>query len=251
MLRWPDLGRPFVFGHRGASAHAPENTLEAFELALQEGADGLEFDVKLSQDGRVVVIHDATLDRTTDGQGRVNRQRLAALRRLNAAAHFPAAAGRAQIPTLEEVLERFGQRAILNIELTNYTSPLDGLVGRVVRLVRRFGLQDRVLLSSFFPQNLWLAAALAPQIYRGMLSEPNRFGRMVDGGLWRWGCQALHPHLKNVTPALVQAVHRRGGRVHVYTVNRPPDMRRLRAWGVDAIFTDDPALARQIFSEQG
>ncbi len=250
MLHWPDLGRPFVFGHRGASAHAPENTLPAFEQALAEGADGLEFDVKLSQDGRVVVMHDATLERTTDGRGRVNRHSLEALRGLDAAAHFPAAAGRTQIPTLEEVLDRFGRRTILNIELTNYTSPLDALVPRVLALVRRFGLQDRVLLSSFFPQNLWLAGALAPRVYRGMLSEANALGRLVDGGLWRLGCQALHPHLDSVTPALVQAVHRRGGRVHVYTVNRPEDMRRLRDWGVDAIFTDDPALARKIFSEQ-
>ncbi len=249
MIAWPQLGRPFVFGHRGAPAHAPENTLLAFERALQDGADGLELDVKLSRDGQVVVMHDASLERTTDGTGRVNRHSLDALRQLDAAAHFPAVTERVPVPTLEEVLARFGQRTIINIELTNYTSPFDALPRRVIALVRRFGLQERVLISSFFPQNLWQVAVFAPLLYRGMLAEPNRLGRVVNRGLWRVGAQALHPHLQDVTPQLVAAVHRAGGRVHVYTVNRPQDMRRLRSWGVDAIFTDDPALARQVFSE--
>ncbi len=250
MLAWPSLGRPFVFGHRGASAHAPENTLEAFELALESGADGIEFDVKLSSDGRVVVMHDATLERTTDGRGRVNQHALAELMTLNASAHFQPPYAPTHIPTLEQVFERLGGRIIMNVELTNYASPLDDLVPRVAALVRRFGLQESVLFSSFLPHNLWRAKALLPNVYRGMLSEPNRLGNLVCKGLWHWGCQALHPHLEQVTPDLVAAVHRRGGRVHVYTVNQPDDMRRLRAWGVDAIYTDDPALAQHIFSEQ-
>lgn len=250
MLSWPALNRPFVFGHRGASAHAPENTLEAFELAIEEGADGIEFDVKLSQDHIVVIIHDPTLERTTGGQGRVNKHSLAEMQTLNASEHFQPPYAVTHIPTLEQVFERLGGRVLMNIELTNYTSPFDSLVPRVVKLVKQFGLEDSVLFSSFLPHDLWLAKTVLPQVYRGMLANPGNEGKIIREKLWHWGCQALHPHEQDVTPQLVDAVHRRGGRVHVYTVNDPDVMRRFADWGVDAIFTDNPALARQVFAER-
>ena len=111
---------PLIFAHRGASAHAPENTLAAFLVALQQGADGIELDAKLTADGHVVVIHDQTVDRTTKISGRVRDMPLEALLELDAGSHFDVAFKGEPIPTLQQVFERMGQEVLINIELSNY-----------------------------------------------------------------------------------------------------------------------------------
>ncbi|RME88298.1 MAG: glycerophosphodiester phosphodiesterase [Anaerolineae bacterium] len=236
---WPDLPTPLIIAHRGASAHAPENTLAAFELAAQQGADAIELDAKLSADGEVVVIHDASVDRTTDGHGRVKDLPLAALRELDA--------GDGQrIPTLDEVFAAVGHRLYINVELTNYTTPRDALTEKVTALVARHGLQQRVWLSSFYAANLKKAARLLPEVPRALLALPGLPGWWARSFGFAFGdYAALHPHLRDVTPQQVQRVHRLRRRIHVWTVNEPDAMRRLHRWGVDGIFTDDPRLARE------
>src|SRR5512147_1736179 len=128
------LPQPIIFAHRGASAHAPENTLAAFELALSQGADAIELDVKLSSDGQVVVIHDPTVDRTTGAKGRVKDMTLADMRTLDAGSFFSQNFVNEKIPTLEEVFETMGKRLFINVELTNYTTPRDHLVETVCML---------------------------------------------------------------------------------------------------------------------
>ena len=164
------LAHPVIFAHRGASAHAPENTLAAFELALAQGADGIELDVKLSADGKVVVIHDATVDRTTGAHGRVKDLSLAEMRPLNAGSFFSEKYTGEKIPTLEEVFEAVGKRTFINVELTNYNTPRDQLVETVCMLVKRFGLQKSVMFSSFFASNLSKARAYLP----GAFPNPRR-----------------------------------------------------------------------------
>ena len=122
------LPQPLIFAHRGASAHAPENTLAAFELALAQGADGIELDVKLSADGHAVVIHDAAVDRTTGAHGMVKDLSLAELRALGAGSFFSEKFSAEKIPMLEEVFEAVGKRTFINVELTNYKTPHDQLV---------------------------------------------------------------------------------------------------------------------------
>src|SRR5512132_864966 len=117
------LPQPVLFAHRGASAHAPENTLAAFELALAHQADAIELDVKLTADGHVVVIHDPTVDRTTGSQGRVKDLSLAQIRALEAGSFFSEKYRGEKIPTLEEVFESLGKRIFINVELTNYNTP--------------------------------------------------------------------------------------------------------------------------------
>ena len=143
-----------------------------------------------------------------------------------------------------------GKRTFINVELTNYSTPRDSLVETVCMLVKKFGLQERVLFSSFFASNLSKARAYLPGVPRGLLA--------VNGFLGSWGrsfgfnfgkYQALHPYLKDVSAQQVQRVHRLNRRIHVWTVNAEEDMRRLFHWGVDAIFTDDPQLAVQVRSE--
>ena len=244
------LAQPVIFAHRGASAHAPENTLAAFELALEQKADAIELDVKLSADGRAVVIHDSTLDRTTGTHGRVKDLSLAELQLLDAGSFFSEKYRGEQIPTLEQVFEAVGKRTLINVELTNYTTPRDQLVEMVCMLVKKFGLQKSILFSSFFGSNLSKAQAYLPEVPRGLLAFDGWLGAWARSFGFNFGrYQALHPYLKDVTPQQVQRVHRLNRRIHVWTVNAAEDMRRLFHWGVDAIFTDDPQLAVQVRSE--
>lgn len=241
--------QPVIFAHRGASAHAPENTLAAFELALAQNADAIELDVKLSADGHVVVIHDVTVDRTTDSHGRVRDLSLAQLKSLDAGSSFSEKYHGERIPTLEEVFEAVGRRTFINVELTNYNTPRDQLVETVCILVKKLGLQNHVIFSSFFASNLTKARAYLPEVPRGLLAFGGPLGAWARSFGFAFGkYQALHPFLKDVTPQQVQRVHRLDRRVHVWTVNAAEDMRRLFHWGVDGIFTDDPQLAVQVRS---
>ncbi len=241
------VSRPFYFAHRGASAHAPENTLAAFALALQQGAPAIEFDVKLTADRQVIIHHDQTLDRTTDGSGPITKQPLAALRELDAGSKFSAQFGGEKIPTLEEVFEAFSKKLFMNIELTNYASPFDGLVEEVVKLVRKHRLEEWVLFSSFFPTNLARARQLLPSVPRGQLFLPGGSGWWQRFSAKWMSLHAEHPFKNDVSAAMVQRAHAKSRHVYTWTVNDPEEMKSLRALGVDAIFTDDPLLANKHF----
>lgn len=241
------LPQPVIFAHRGASVHAPENTLAAFELAIERGADAIELDAKLSADGHAVVIHDATVDRTTGAHGRVKDLSLAHLRSLDAGSFFEARFHGGKIPMLEEVFEAVGRRTFINVELTNYNSPRDHLAETVCMLVKKFNLQNRVLFSSFFASNLAKARGLLPEVPCGLLAMPGLLGAWGRSFGFTFGSYlALHPSLADATHQQVQRVHRLKRRVHVWTVNAADDMQRLFNWGVDGIITDDPRLAVEI-----
>lgn len=243
--------QPVIFAHRGASAHAPENTLAAFELALQQGADAIELDAKLSADGQVVVIHDVTVDRTTGAHGRVKDMSLAELRALSAGHFYSSHFSTEKIPMLEEVFETLGKRTFINVELTNYNSPRDHLVESVCILVKKFNLQKHVLFSSFYGSNLSKARSYLPEVQCGLLALNGLFGAWARSFGFAFGkYAALHPNLVDVTREQIQRVHRLKGRVHVWTVNAEADMRQLFGWGVDGIFTDDPGLAVRVRGEK-
>jgi glycerophosphoryl diester phosphodiesterase len=247
-----ELPYPIIFAHRGASAHAPENTLAAFELALEQGADGIELDVKLSADGQVVVIHDATVDRTTGASGRVKDLTWSELRSLDAGTFFAAGFKGERIPALQEVFESVGKRTFINVELTNYNSPRDHLVESVCMLVKKFAMQKRILFSSFLPGNLARARSYLPDVPTGLLALNGWLGAWARSFGFAFGRhEALHPNLKDTTQNLIYTVHRLKKRVHVWTVNEAEDMRRLFKWGADAIFTDDPQLAVRVRGEKG
>ena len=240
------LPQPVVFAHRGASAYAPENTMAAFYLALEQGAAAIEFDVKLSADGEVVVIHDPTVRRTTNASGSVIKLTLDSLRELDAGTWFGAAFRGENIPTLHEVVGAFGESLLMNVELTNYTTPFDGLVPKVVDIIKRYQVERRIWFSSFYPQNLMRAAQLLPSVPRAQLIWPGR------AGAWQrlWGrlinVQAEHPWHGDVTAESIRNAHQRHRRIHAWTVNDPAEMRRLKTLGVDGIITDDPITALEI-----
>lgn len=241
------LPRPTIFAHRGASAYAPENTLAAFELALRQGADAIELDAKLTRDGQIVVIHDQTVDRTTEGTGQVKEKTLAELRRLDAGSHFDVAFQGEPIPTLEEVLKAVGQLTFINIELTNYASVTDALPQKVAALVKKHKLSRRVIFSSFNPIALFRIRKLLPEAPIGLLALPGKQGAWARSWLGRiLVYQSLHPEVNDVNPGLIKNTHRRGCQLFVYTVNQEEDMRRLFNLQVDGIFTDDPVLAQHV-----
>ncbi len=243
---WNDLSRPAIIAHRGDRAFAPENTLASFRQAAEKGADAIEFDVKLTSDGKVVVLHDQTVDRTTNGRGDISRLSLAAVRELDASVTFPGSFLGEKIPTLAEVFETVGQKLYLNVELTNYSTPGDTLVPKVVELVKKHGLQERVLFSSFLARNLQKAAKLLPEVPRGLLTLSGLLGWWGRNFGWRGDYYALHPFLIDVRAGLVDRVHAAGKRVNVWTVNSEVDLKNLIGMGVDGIITDDPALALRL-----
>jgi len=240
-----DLPRPIIFAHRGACTQAPENTLAAFELALRQETDAVELDAKLTADGQIVVIHDQTVDRTTQGTGIVRQMTLAELRKLDAGSHFDIAFQGEPIPTLEEVLKAIGQLTFINIELTNYASLTDELPQKAAALVKRLKLSRRVMFSSFNPIALRRVQRLLPETPIGLLAFPGGKGWLARSWLGRLlvRYQTLNPEQRDVTESLINKMHRMSRGVLTYTVNDPEEMQRLFQLGVDGIFTDDPALA--------
>ncbi len=233
-----------IFAHRGDLAHAPENTLPSFQQALQKGADGVELDAKLTADGRVIVIHDMTVERTTTGKGRVASFNLEDIRKLDAGAWYNEKFSGTKVPMLEEVFELVGKDKLINIELTNYSTPKDGLVLKVSELIKKHNKHDQILFSSFFPSNLKIAAQVLPNVPRALLAMPGLVGLWARSFGFMFGdYQALHPHISSASREQVQRAHRLKRRVHVWTANTPEEIHRLKDWGVDGIFTDDPQTA--------
>jgi glycerophosphoryl diester phosphodiesterase len=230
--------------HRGASGYAPENTMVAFRRAEQLGADGFELDVLLTRDGVPVVIHDETLDRTTDGKGWVHQHTYAELLHLDAGSWFAPAFAGEKIPTLEQVIAEFGKRMFLNIELKNSYIPMPQLEAKVIELIRRYGVEKNCLVSSFDHHSVADFHELAPEIPIGLLYDcilvhAHEYAKRV-------GAMALHPYFRCTTKKLVDAAHAEGLQVNVWTVNETSDMHWMLAIGVDAIITNYPDRLRDV-----
>jgi glycerophosphoryl diester phosphodiesterase len=248
--KYVDLKRPTIFAHRGSSAYAPENTLAAYKLAIDHQANGIELDVKLSADGQVIVMHDDTVDRTTNGTGRVKSLTLPELKKLDAGLKFSPLFKSEKIPTLAEVFDTIGRKIFINVELTNYSSPIDDLPDKVISLVKKYGLETTVMLSSFNMIGLIRARNLLPKIPMGLLTFPGYADMTILSKLVRFGpLLALHPAQSDVSLNLIQTAHKAKCRIHTYIVNQPDLMQRLFSAGVDGIFTDDPVLAQKVWAE--
>lgn len=230
-----------IWAHRGAAADAPENTLPAFQLAFDQGADGIELDVQRSADGVLVVCHDETIDRTSDGSGAIAELTLAELRRhdfSNGRTGF----AQVPIPTLAEVLELVrGSNWVVNIELKNSIVAYAGMEAEIDALVQSMGLADQIWYSSFNHLSLARLAELGTPVRLGALyvEQLVRPWEYVVG----FGGSALHPMAASVDAELVCAAHGIGVRVHPWTVDEPEQLAALMAAGVDAVITNRPALA--------
>jgi glycerophosphoryl diester phosphodiesterase len=245
---------PAVFAHRGGCALGPENTIAAFELGLSAGADGLEFDVRLSADGVVVVCHDALLDRTTDGSGPVAGRTAAELARLDAGYRFASAAGqhpfRAQgvrIPTLREVLRRFPDTPVI-IEMKVDRAEMGE---RVVADLMAEGAVGRACVAGDGAVCVRSARAALPALHSSACRTEVRWllfkswAGLPLGTLpfARMQVPEYAGALRVVSPRFVRTAHAAGLTVDVWTVDETADMERLLGWGVDALITNRPDLA--------
>lgn len=250
--------RPRVFGHRGAAGLAPENTLPSFALALALGADILEFDVHGTKDGEVVIFHDPTLDRTTNGEGEIREHTLAQLRRLDAGFHFtrdgsdyPFRGNGIRVPTLTEWLTAF-PHALANVEIKQGEP---GIAEEVVAILRRHQAEDRFLLAAERDAIMSEVRRCAGGILTGFCVEEvvDFIGRLQGGSFDGYAPQGKalqipvhYGDIPLVTAESVAAAHAAGLEVHVWTINDAEEMRRLLDLGVDGIISDLPGLARRI-----
>lgn len=243
--------RPHIWAHRGARRAAPENTLPAFQRALDLGADGIELDVHCSRDGRLVVIHDYALAHTTNGSGLCTDYTARELAQLDAGSHFDRAFAGTPIPTLDEVLDLVGGRCMVNVEIKSESPDGGDAAPLVADVIRARDLYDQVIVSSFNPITLIQMRWLDPQIALGLL-----FDAPLPPFLRRaWFTpilqpQALHPEAALVDADLVEWARREGCAVNVWTVNDVDEARRLAALGVDALITDVPGVLLRALQPQ-
>jgi glycerophosphoryl diester phosphodiesterase len=237
-----------VYAHRGGAALAPENTLVACQTGLDAGADGIELDVRLSLDGVAVLMHDATLDRTTDAAGPVDRRTAAELAALDAGFRFerdgatPFRGRGIGVPSLRDVLGRHRETSLI-VELK---SSHPRLARAVVEEIHAAGAVGRVTVGSFQKGALDAVRALDPAIRTGADTDEVRSG--LDGVRASpifevFQVPEVYAGMRVVTPEFIVRAHDAGVKVVVWTVNRPDDMSRLLAWGVDGLITDRPDLA--------
>lgn len=232
--------RPLVYGHRGASARAPENTLSAFALALDEGADGLELDVRLSRDGVVMVAHDPDLQRVAKRPERVAELDAATLRTVDVGGDF--------VPTLDETLDLTLPRgALVNVELKGDVPDRLALARACARLFarRRPAEREALFVSSFRPEILAALRVLGARVPLAFLFDAEHTGA-VRGALLRRVTPAdgYHPHHGLCTPGAIARWHRRGLFVNAWTIDSAARARALAEAGVDGIITNDPAGIR-------
>ncbi len=235
-----------VFAHRGAAGYAPENTLEAFQLAVQLGADGVELDVHLTRDGHLLVAHDERVDRVSDGIGRICDMTLKDIKKLNFNIPHPEYEG-AKAPTLKEVFELLAPTGLhINVELKNSIIPYKGLEEKCLNLAAEMGMEDRVLYSSFNHHSMVLLKKLNEQAVCGLLYD----GCFINP--WDYAhalhMDALHPHYAELSmvPDECDKAHALGIKVNTWTCNDERSMRLAMQSGADIMITNYPDRAKVV-----
>ncbi|MCI8387769.1 MAG: glycerophosphodiester phosphodiesterase [Clostridiales bacterium] len=233
-----------IFAHRGASAYAPQNTLPAFKLAADMKAFGVELDVRRTKDNKIVVIHNDTINETSNGTGRVGDMTLAELRQYSFAANFADKYDKVDIPTLEEVYELLGPLGLyVNVELKEADTDF---VHRVHDCTKAYGMQEKVLYSAF---NHWALTDMlvydsdtfvAP-LYGGEIVKPADYAKL-------FGAKAIHPHYAQILnhPEIVARANELGVRIHPWTVDDPTVIKTLCDFNIGAIITNKPDVALEI-----
>ncbi len=241
-----------IFAHRGFSSQYPENTMIAFRKALEAGADGIEMDARLTFDGQLVIMHDPTVDRTTNGKGKVRDLTLAEILSLDAGSRRGMVFENERVPMLEQVFAELGKKLLLNIELCNYEEGDDRtLADAAVDLIEKYDLVDSVIISSFRFNNLVYVKDKNPGISCGLLALRGIKGFFARNLLnHSVSVDALHPYYTDATAGLIRKEQQCGRKVRAWTVNDLKEIRHLDELGVDAIFTDDPLAAKEFYASE-
>lgn len=244
---------PLVLAHRGANKVAPQNTLPAFEKAIQFNADGIETDVHLCKDGEIVICHNYTVDATSNGKGSIDEMAFAELRRLDFGSYFSDDYKGVTLPTLKELLSLVKNMKLINIEIKPPQKDSD-LVKRVVEEIHKFGIQKNSIVSCFNPECIRQVKDIDRNIKTALLYEDNELGNeIMTFGIAKY-CQQLnadaaHPHRNLITHKEVIDLHNLGIAVNPWTVNLEEDIIRLTNWGCDALITDIPDYCRKVLEE--
>ena len=235
------MRHPQIFAHRGARCAAPENTLPAFQKALEMGVDGIELDVHCSKDGQLVVIHDFSVDKTTNRTGNVSDFTATELAQMDAGSHFSAPFAGVGVPTLAQVFDLVGDRCRINVEIKSMDPTGGNQVEPLVALIQSRHLYDQVLVSSFNPITLIKMRWADPKIKLGLLYEaalPTHLRQAWFTPILQ--PEALHPHHRLVDADLIAWAKGKGCAVNTWTVNDTAEARRLAELGVDVIMSDVP-----------
>ena len=236
---------PWFIAHRGYRAKYPENTLVAFKAALDAGVQMIELDVVLSRDRKLVVIHDATLERTTNGKGAVSDYTLEQLKQLDAGGWFhPRFAGE-QLPELSEVLDLADGQVFINIEIKPHAyelhHPLDAVERQIIALIRRRRIADRVLISSFDLSLLRHIATIDRAPAQGLISR-NPANKQTLEEYKQLNVVSWHPNHQILTPEQVKMMHAFDIRVFPYNADTSEEIARVLEMGVDGVISSDPFL---------
>ncbi len=241
--------KPLVWAHRGASGYAPENTLAAFEKAVELGADGVELDIQLTKDDEIVVIHDEKIDRTSDGEGWVKDYTLEELRGFNYNRTKPEYE-HADIPTMREVFELLKPTGLfINIEIKTGVIFYEKIEEKILALTKEMDMEDRVCYSSFNHYTVKRIHELKPDAEVGFLYADGPIDMPSYGE--KYGVNALHPALYNLQyDGFIKECKEKGLKLNVWTVNEKEHMQLCCKYGVNAIITNYPDIAREVVEQQ-
>jgi len=245
-------GRLLNLAHRGVNREAPENTLAAFRLAKAHGADGIELDVRLCRSGELVVIHDARLNRTTDGRGYVRTKTLEQLRKLDAGSYFHENFANEPLPTLDEVLRWSHGHLRVNIEIKSMARAKAGIEAAVVTMLHRRRMAPHCLISSFNPLVLRRITRLDKRIATALLIDRRLYVRRSELPLSRIsGVTGLNIHVALASERFIQKCKNAGLRVMVWGASKREELERLAQLEVDGIITDESFLLKKILDDEG
>jgi glycerophosphoryl diester phosphodiesterase len=234
--------RPLLIGHRGYPALCPENTLASFEGAMQAGCDMIELDVTLTRDRKVVVIHDDTLDRTTNGKGPVSGHALEEIKALDAGSWFDARFAEERVPELSEVIKLTAGRCMLNIEIKESAFeaiyPVDAIEHQVVKLVKTSGAMDRVIISSFDKRILERIAAMDAPPAVAYISDHGADKSVLEM-LLKMRSFSWHPRFTVLTRDQVDMLHAVGIKIFPWTINTRTEAEKVLALGVDGLICNE------------
>lgn len=230
-----------VIAHRGFSGEFPENTRIAFQKAIEVGSDMIELDIRFSKDGRLVVMHDATLERTTNGEGKVADYTLKELKELDAGSKFSPRFAGEKVPTLQEILELAKDRVPVNIEMKNQDPgrlPIEELAARALGEVKKAGMERQVIFSSFYPSALERIRELDPRLWVAFLYH-RHWNSISEASAGR-SFSVLNLRSQFLTKSKIAKIREAGIRINVYTVNAEDELEQFVRWGVDGIITNHP-----------
>ncbi len=233
-----------IYAHRGHSAFAPENTLPAFRSAINHGATSIECDLHISEDGRFVVCHDGSINRTSNATGHIKNLTLGALRKHDFGSWFHRRFSGVRIPLIEEVL-RFGpELSRINIEIKDLRFASPKLFDRLYKIISGYGMIGKIIVSSFSQDILRMISERYDNVKTGFLYESS-FGDIVAFAKKR-GFTAIHPKYKYLSTPLIHQAHDEGLEVNVWTVNSAAKIKRCIDMQVDGIITNHPYKAKRL-----